>query len=383
MLTSHDQRIDALLKQHIVEPHVAPGACAAVALRDGGVWLTLSGQSGRFAPDDPTTVTSNTWFDLASLTKPVVAFCVARYVDRGDLDGTAAVSHYLGWAEDTAVAKTPVEALLSHRAGLAAHVELFAPLRDGTPFDPRRALRSAANSLADERRPLPDGGFEVIYSDLGYILLGKVLEEVAGAPLDEVICAELGAVGVPALGSVQLLGLRASGQVAPTETVPWRGGRLSAVVHDENAFALSGRGCSGHAGLFGRLEGVVGFAQLMLDLRAGRKQCLSSRSVDWLLRRRPGGEHRGGFDAKTASQSSAGNVLSPETFGHLGFTGTSFWCDPAQELAIVLLTNRVCPSRDNIAIRQARPIVHDALATFGLGGIPSSSSPRDASETCA
>ncbi len=366
MLTSHDHRIDALLRELVIEPHVAPGACAAVSIRRRNEWVTLMGQSGQFAPDDPTRTNLATWFDLASLTKPVVALCLARFADRGRLRLDRPLADYLPWTTGCAARDTSLESLLAHRSGLRAHIELFAPLRDGARFDPEQALRQAANGLADERQPLPGGGFEVIYSDLGFLLLGKVLEAVSGDSLDRVLQAELHGLGIYGIGSVRCLGLDGTGQVAPTETVAWRGGRICAMVHDDNAFALSGSGCSGHAGLFGRVGSVVRFAQLMLDARAERHAVLTRDALDSLFQQRPGGSHLAGFDGKSDSGSSAGDVLGPQTFGHLGFTGTSFWCDPSNDIAVVLLTNRVCPSRDNIAIRAVRPQVHDALARLGL-----------------
>jgi CubicO group peptidase (beta-lactamase class C family) len=137
------------------------------------------------------------------------------------------------------------------------------------------------------------------------------------------------------------------------------------VVHDENAWALAGHGLAGQAGLFGVAESVARFGAAMLDALAGRRlDWLTPPEVLPLVRRRPGGSLRAGFDGKSGTLSAAGELSSSEVFGHLGFTGTSLWCDPVAETVTVLLSNRVCPTRENQKIREIRPGVHDALFRY-------------------
>jgi CubicO group peptidase (beta-lactamase class C family) len=355
-----------MLLHEVVSRHVAPGASAAVTVRCGEVWCTLFAQAGQLAPDDPTRVSLTTVYDLASVSKSLFAFALARTFDRRVLSARDHLADVLPAARNSPSAETTLEQLLSHRSGLSAHSELFAPLRDDLPWDRDEALRSAARSIVPGVGSAQAGSLPVTYSDLGYILLGEALKERLGAPLDRLLEDELRAVGVAGLASSDRLRLHDAWWVAPTEHVAWRGGLLRGVVHDENAFALSGWGCSGHAGAFGDAKGLVQFAQLMLDVAGGRSAALSPDSRALLLNRRAGGTHRAGFDSKAAHDSSVGDVLGEQCFGHLGFTGTSFWCDPIADLAVVLLTNRVCPSRANTAIRQARPRVHDHLAAAGL-----------------
>jgi CubicO group peptidase (beta-lactamase class C family) len=151
----------------------------------------------------------------------------------------------------------------------------------------------------------------------------------------------------------------------PTETVAFRGGEVRGIVHDENAWALSGHGLSGHAGLFGTAAGVARFGAALLDALHGRfSGWLDAASLAPLLAARPGGTLRAGFDGKSADQSSAGTLAGARSFGHLGFTGTSLWCDPDADRVLVLLSNRVCPTRNNPRIREARPAVNDALFAF-------------------
>ncbi len=368
MLLRTSDTIDALLEAHVIAPHVAPGACAAACIRRPWGWHVEVGRAGQHAPDEPAAVSLDDWFDLASLTKPLTAYCLARRIDRGQLGPGTRLADCLGWTAATPAAGVTLDALLSHRAGLAAHVELFAPLRDGTRFDRDDALMIAATSKrhgSDDAASTTHHGTP-LYSDLGFILLGEALRTSAGVELDELMASELTQLGVSGIGSSRQLKLANSPRAIPTETVPWRNGRLRGVVHDENAFALSGLGCSGHAGAFGRIVDVAGFACAMLDFVARRSNCLSPLATQLLVAPRSGGSMRGGFDGKAPTGSSAGNVLSAASFGHLGFTGTSLWCDPERDLAVVLLTNRVCPSRDNIAIRGVRPHIHDALARHAM-----------------
>jgi CubicO group peptidase (beta-lactamase class C family) len=203
-----------------------------------------------------------------------------------------------------------------------------------------------------------------LYSDLGFLLAGLALERLEQLPLDEIVerevCAPLGL----SVGSARLLRARHSdfgARCMPTETVPFRGGEVHGMVHDENAWALSGHGSSGHAGLFGTADSVARFGAALLDATAGRSAWLQAKIFAPLIEERPGGSLRAGFDGKSADQSSAGRLMGRRSFGHLGFTGTSFWCDPDADRVLVFLTNRVCPTRNNSKIRAARPAVNDAL----------------------
>ena len=364
--------IAALLRDQVISARVAPAACAGHASELGPVALGAAGSlPGGVA------VSTSTIFDLASVSKPIVACTLARLVERGLLELSAPLGSLLPQLGRTRSAGVPLELLLSHRAGLDGHRALFAPVLQGRPFRRLEALVMAADARrADCVGEPPLQGFAPLYSDLGYALLGACIEAVTHEPLDYVIERE---VAVPLgleLGSARLwLRKRPSfaHDVAPTEVVPARGGCLRGVVHDENAWALSGHACSGHAGLFGTVRDVLGFGAALLAAHAGRSTWLSQSSLQGLVRARPGGTLRAGFDGKSEGASSAGSLAGPLTFGHLGFTGTSLWCDPGAGIAYVLLTNRVHPTRDNPRIRAARPLVHDGLfraATALLPGAP-------------
>lgn len=345
------------LRRLISDANVSPGAIAAAAVRVDGVFHAFSLCCGGRRPASPEPILGDEWYDLASVTKSIFALVVARMVRQGRMRFDAPLASYLSWARGTPAGGATVEALLAHRAGLQAHIEFFAPLRDGQSFCREEALLRAACATTehvDANAPL--------YSDLGYLLLGEAVRTLSGGEaLGDVVLRELHALGLSGLSPISHLRPALLARVVPTETVEWRGGEICAAVHDDNAFAFAGTDMCGHAGLFGTATGVLKFACALLDIRDGRHPTMAPESLEPLLRRRSGGTLRAGFDGKSEASSCAGEFSSTEAFGHLGFTGTSFWCDPNHRIAVVLLSNRVCPTRDNARIKRARPLVHDLL----------------------
>jgi CubicO group peptidase (beta-lactamase class C family) len=306
---------------------------------------------------------AHVFFDLASLTKPMTAVAVLR----SGLPLERTLGRAVSELRATASGDATMEALLSHRAGLAPHVALYAPLLEGAAVDTSEALARAADARRQEcAGPLPAGGFPPLYSDLGYILAGAALARHFGGPdaghaIEELVVAALGArAELGTARSLDAAGIDLIARAAPTEDVAWRGGVVRGRVHDENAWALTGLGGSGHAGMFGTLGAVLSFGCAVLDALAGRGP-FAGADVAELARERPGGSLRAGFDGKSEEGSSAGASFGPRAFGHLGFTGTSLWIDPAAGVVVALLTNRVHPSRENTAIRAARPAAHEAL----------------------
>jgi CubicO group peptidase (beta-lactamase class C family) len=358
-MITHDCRANDVAER-IVREKVAPMCAAGFATRKKGICVGGS---------------ADTFFDLASLTKSMTAVSIAR----SSLDRRARLDSILPELADTASASAPIELLLAHRAGLEAHVQLW--LREN--MQPAQMLREAANSRrSDAAGSIPIEGFPPVYSDLGYMLAGAALARHektidAGAAIERLVVAplklekKLGTARSLENNSVDLIA-----NAAPTEDAPWRGARLvgnhearapegrtvvRGLVHDENAWALTGKGGSGHAGMFGTIDAVLKFGLAILVDLDRTEPVPPDENLDWLVRERPGGTLRAGFDGKSKSGSSAGNVAGPRTFGHLGFTGTSLWIDPDAGAVVALLTNRVHPTRENTAIRDARPIAHDAL----------------------
>jgi CubicO group peptidase (beta-lactamase class C family) len=349
-----------------IEEKAAPAAVVGVAylLPNGGFRVGIGGAGLGLGAADAV-------FDLASVTKPFTATAAARLARRGVLDLARPLGSYVPELADTPAGSVPLILLLAHRAGLEAHRPLFAPLREGRSFVRASALRSAAEARrSDAAGPVPPEGFAPVYSDLGYVLAGVALEQAMGRPLDEIVEEEVTApLGLEARSARRWLRSEPDfmKRVLPTESVTFRGVTQGA-VHDENAWALSGHGLSGHVGLFGTAAAVVGFGTAVLDALAGRSdEWLGVSDIAPLVARRPLGSLRAGFDGKSGANSAAGERASAETFGHLGFTGTSLWCDPKAGRVTVLLTNRVCPTRDNLRIRAVRPRIHDALHAWDEG----------------
>jgi CubicO group peptidase (beta-lactamase class C family) len=337
--------------RRVVADAVAPECAAGCAIRREGAWLRDVGGAVEVL------------FDLASVTKSMTAVAVAR----AGIDRHLPLGTLLPETRGTRSEHVPLELFLAHRAGLEAHRPLFAPLLRGEAVDLPAALREAANARRpDAVGPPPAEGFPPLYSDLGYVLAGEALARAtaardAGQAIHRLVVAPLGvAHQAGTIRDLAACGVR--GPFAPTETVAWRGGPVAGAVHDENAWALTENGGSGHAGIFGDVGAVLTFGMAVLDALDGNGQPFgASVDVQWLVCKRPGGSQGAGFDGKSAEESSAGKRLGPRSFGHLGFTGTSLWIDPDAKIVVVLLTNRVCPTRDHIAIRAARPMVNDAL----------------------
>ncbi|HEY3236195.1 MAG TPA: serine hydrolase domain-containing protein [Polyangiaceae bacterium] len=358
-----DKEMDLVAERLVVEPEVAPVAAVAIAFRGDKTWFYRTGRAARRSTRR--TGTAADVFDLASLTKPFVALCCAR-LSGGLPEGLACrLDRLLPELAGTSVGGATLELLLAHRAGLKAHLPLFAPLVARRAINRRSTLHTAIGwTRSGCDGAVPSEGFPPLYSDLGFFLIGEALETWKRRPLDELVDEEVSRpLELEAYSARQWLSRGDFlARVAPTEHVGWRGGELLGVAHDENAWALAGHRSAGHAGLFATAEAMARFGAALLDALAGRAESWLRRELlSLLLAPRSGGSLRAGFDGKAAADSAAGRLAGPDTFGHLGFTGTSFWCDPRRETVTVLLTNRVNPSRTRQAIAKARPKVHDAL----------------------
>ncbi|MCH9650624.1 MAG: serine hydrolase [Deltaproteobacteria bacterium] len=297
-------------------------------------------------------VTEETIYDLASLTKVIVPTTLAMMlVDEGRLSLEMPVKDFLPLFQGEGKENVTVHQLLTHSSG----VDWWAPLFQEVKGKAAYVERIQAMDLAYEP------GSRSLYSDLGLILLGEILERVTGQSLEvlaqERIFQPLGMETTTYLPASELLE-----RIAPTEVDPWRGRVLRGEVHDENAFALGG--IAPHAGLFGTARDLARFAQMILNGGILEHRRLISRTtVESFTRRQEIADSTRalGWDTKSAEKSSAGTLFSPDSFGHTGFTGTSLWIDPQRQLFVILLTNRVHPTRDNILIRQARPALADAV----------------------
>lgn len=368
--------LDQIAQTFVVDPAVAPAAVLGLARRSDhgsntaqspGGWCVYTGAAGSTGRRP---AALDTVFDLASVSKPFLAVLVTRLARQGCIAFDTPLGELLDEARATPSESVPIEALLAHRAGLEAHLPLFAPLELRRPVRRSRALARAACSLRSDCRHLPPHEeYPPVYSDMGYLLVGAALERLTATALDELFRQEIFTPLGLEMGSARQWLQRGDfkRRVAPTEFLAWRGRPTRGVVHDDNCWALAGHGAAGHAGLFAPVEALLKFGCALLDAGAGRDVAfLDSAELARLTRPRAGGSLRCGFDGKAPEGSSVGRAAGPRTFGHLGFTGTSLWCDPEADIVTVALTNRVHPTRENPRIRAARPLVHEALFQLAL-----------------
>ncbi len=364
---ARDARLDALARLAVESLRAAP--CAVV-----GAWADGHTALGAWGLVDGRPAATDTIFDLASITKPLIALAAARLARQGRLPWSTPLGALLPELADAPAARAPLELFFAHRAGLEAHLPLYATAAPpGEPPSSAAMLAAAAASLRPECRGVtpPPEGHPPVYSDMGYLLAGEAVARAAGRPLAALVDDEINApLGTRFEGARALLARAPRPPLAPTEIVPGRGGALVGVVHDENAWAFGGLDVCGHAGLFGAAADLLTLGAALLEALAGRRpEWLTPAELAPLVRRRPGGSLRAGFDGKSGPAPSAGARSGPNTFGHLGFTGTSLWVDPDARLAGALLTNRVHPTRNAPeGIRAARPLVHDGIKAWAEAG---------------
>ena len=350
------------IARRLVGLRLAPATSITVSRRRPAGWHRTTAAAGWMGSGP---ATPNTPYDLASLTKPVVAITAAKLASKRFLRLTDPIGKWLLELQHLPLAEASIEQTLSHRAGLLGHRVLFTRLLEGRAilrqpmlFAAARSLRADVRSVESKCTPCP------VYSDLGYLVLGEVLERATGIALDDLV-SEVGleSIGAPIASSRRWLARHRDFQrvVAPTEFVAWRGGTLRGVVHDENAWTWAGYGIAGHAGLFGTSLAVALFGEAVIDALAGRASPIPSFAALVCTSQREGGSLRAGFDGVSQCRSSAGTQMSRLAFGHLGFTGTSLWCDPENEFVFVMLTNRVNPTRHDSRFPNARGELHDQL----------------------
>jgi serine-type D-Ala-D-Ala carboxypeptidase len=303
-----------------------------------------------FDPDSPA-VTTATLFDLASLTKVLATTAMGMILyERGLLDLEAPVSAIIPEYADGDAQRREItlRMLLAHSSGLPAYEKLF--LRAHKREDLLRAAFSTPLAAAP--------GARAEYSDIGFIILGIVLERLADESLNAFCQREIfGPLGMTHTAFNPTRDTRNS--IPPTaDDRTFRRRVIQGEVQDENASVLGG--VAGHAGLFSTAENLAVFAHAMLN--AGHP-ILRSTTIELFTRREstpPGTSRALGWDTPSAP-SQSGKYFSARSFGHLGYTGTSLWIDADRQLSVILLTNRTWPDCQNQAIKQIRPVFHDAV----------------------
>lgn len=363
-LAASRARVDRLLTDAAREERV-PGAVAVLGTSTTILEPVVHGVRRLGGPE----TTADTSFDLASLTKVISTLpAILRLASDGALDLDAPLKGPFpnaGWFRDPSLGDRTARDLLTHTSGLPA----WAPLM-GLVSTRRTAI---GHALASD---LPHAHGDVVYSDLGFITLGALVEVTSGVRQDRFLRERiLGPLGI----GPEALGYRPLGdstevppppvRVAATERCGWRGRLLEGEVHDEGAWIMGG--VAGHAGLFGTAHGVARYAQAWLrqDPRLGDAALAGeavrratrtgepARGLGWVLA-------RDGDEGEPAAGTNGPDWRGPRGYGHTGFTGTSLWIDPGLDRFCVLLTNRVHPTRHGGgAIQDLRRSVH--RAAFG------------------
>ncbi|MCI0432930.1 MAG: serine hydrolase, partial [Gemmatimonadetes bacterium] len=349
-----DARLNVIVDSIVsvaLDEGVAPGAAVAIGRSGRLVHLRGYGRTDSSADSEP--VSDSTLWDMASLTKVVVTTTLAMMlVDEDRLDLDARLSRYLPeWPDTDSARRVTVRHLLRHDGGFVAYGPLWREARGRHAY-----LERIANVPLDY-----EPGTRTVYSDYGIILLGLIVEHIAGAPLDVLANARiLAPLGMTDSG-FRPLGWTDRGRIAPTEVdTVFRMRHVRGEVHDENAFALGG--VAGHAGLFSSARDLAVFANLLLASgETGGRQLIREATLREFTRRQSEASSRAlGWDTP-APGSSAGEWFSESSFGHTGFTGTSVWVDPARDVFVAILTNRVNPTRDNQRHTALRRDLADAV----------------------
>lgn len=346
---SNFKPLEALCQKALLEG-VFPGASIAVRHEGKTVFHQAFGTIDcrtHATPADTSTV-----YDLASLTKAVVTTSIAMQLwERDSLQLDQPVSRNFPAFTGKGKERVTIRHLMTHTSGLRAHTFFHKTCR--TPEDVVQAICS--DTL------ITKPGIKTTYSDLGFIVLGRVLETITGKSLESNF-HERFAVPLGMKNTTFNPGNRFNGKIAATETdTSWHFNRLRPLVHDQNAALLGG--VAGHAGLFSTSSDLLKFTSMMMDggIYKGRR-FFKPETVRYFTSRNGTLPRALGWDLRSLEgSSSAGTLFSTQSWGHLGYTGTSIWIDPQKKLAVIILSNRVCSTSENIKIRAFRPELHNTV----------------------
>ncbi len=360
MRNDHKTQIRDLLEKGAGEG-VFPGAVLLVARGGEIVFREATGYRSLVPERRP--METSTIFDLASLTKPLATtLALMRLVDSSKLDLDQPLATLLPEPMYDDKRAITTRLLLCHSAGLVDWKPFYLDLVNHDLEKRKGVLRSRI--LQEPLAYAP--GDQALYSDLGFMILEWIIEKASGMPLPRYLERYF-------YGSLSLqktFFIKGNGQdqfppraYASTEECPWRSKVIQGEVHDENAYAVGGY--SGHAGLFGTAGEVYEIVKLLREHYFGKRQdYLNPETVRTFFARQDkveGNTWALGWDTPSLKDSSSGRYFSENSVGHLGFTGTSVWMDLEKDVVVILLTNRIHPTRDNEKIRAFRPTLHDTV----------------------
>lgn len=342
-------KVDSLM-QYALSEKIFPGAALLVGHRGRVVYRNNFGRNTYEKNSKP--IDDKSIFDLASLTKVVGTTSAAMLLyDQNKIDLNEKVGKYLPEFDNNGKDNITIKNLLLHNSGLPAYKPFYKTYKTAD-----EVIDAIMKMELDFER-----GTKYQYSDLGMIVLQKVIEKITGKGIDEFLKENL-------FNKLEMKSTfyNPSPKVwyncVPTEKDNyWRMQLLKGKVHDETAFLLGG--VAGHAGIFSTADDLAELMYLYVnDGRVNGEQIFKKETIELFTRRNSEQSSRAlGWDTKSDEKSSAGNLFSKNSFGHTGFTGTSIWVDKEKGLFVILLTNRVHPSRDNNKIIQFRPLIHDAI----------------------
>ncbi len=373
--------IDSLAK-NAIQKHATPGIQLAV-VKNGSVVLTKT--YGHYTYDSLREVSGNTRYDIASLTKVIATLpAVALLVDRGEINLDDSISMHLKSFSNSNKSHVTIRQLLAHNAGVLSYVPFWSMMMTGdrldafyykTPEDEAKDIRTyglephpnmldSLKSYIVRSRLIKNPG-KYHYSDLGFMILHLLVEEVSGMRFDEFVTANF-------YRPMELLNTMFNPQnqgltfedIAPTEfDYRYRNSQVWGEVHDRNALVFGG--VAGHAGLF---SNAIDLAKMMMMFMNkgiyGGKRYLSEATVELFNARYFENNRRGlGWDKKDGKKAPSSNYASDQSFGHTGFTGTMVWADPEKELVFVFLSNRIYPNADNWKLSElkTRTQMHDII----------------------
>lgn len=349
------RHVDRMMRQAVSE-EVFPGAVLLVSQKNSILFFEAYGHANLFSG---TAMTRETIFDLASLTKPLAtALAVMLLVQLGELGLEHSLGSVLPEFKESDKSSIQLKHLLYHNAGLPDYQPYYRALSEIPPNKRQEAL---CEYLQDEPLIHPIGE-RVLYSDLGFMILRRVIETASGQRLDRFVKREIyKPLALDNLYFIPLDEKIPAVSYAATEKCPWREVVLEGRVHDENAYVMGG--VEGHAGLFGSAQNVhFLLADLLCSFQGYTSSGLFKQDlVRTFFRRLRDTDKALGFDTPSMTASSSGCHFSKSSVGHLGFAGTSFWMDLEREIIVILLTNRIHPTRANDGIKAFRPRLHDAV----------------------
>lgn len=345
-----EKKIIHLLQKEVDLEHI-PGGALYISYRGKTMVEVAVGYRARYPKKEALNI--NTIFDLASLTKVIATMpAILMLLDAGEIHLHDKVSYFLKAFEKDEKTNITIEQLLTHTSGLPAHRPYFKN---------HLTVEQMIDQIGSEQLEYPIGE-KVVYSDLGFILLMKLVEQIATTPFEEFVKSYI----------LKPLDMHETGfnptfdrmRFAPTTYADSIKDYKYGIVHDENAESMGG--VSGHAGLFSTLKDLAHFA-LMVENKGQfeNRQIISEQSMELSKRHfTPFSDERRGLGWQLYSRGlSCGDLFSPLSYGHTGFTGTSIWFDPTIDLHVIFLTNRVHGNNQQ-AIQRLRPCLHNVIRSY-------------------